>query len=138
MANPQQALWRAVVDQAIADASGRSNCKPFERTNARDWLLTPNRNFSYVCALADLEPDYVRKLAHKAIEANAHKVKAKPEPKPRPKRPRMPRGTLFEYNGRTMTLPQWAKEIGCSKQTLYWRITSGWTIERAISMQGTT
>jgi hypothetical protein len=132
MANPEQALWRAVIEQAIKDACGKL-CEPNDQRNARDWLLQPNRNFSQVCALADLEPDYVRKLAREAIEAYAHKINATAKREPKPKRARMPRGTLFEHNGRALTLPEWARQIGCSKQMLYWRIASGWTIEAALT-----
>ncbi|WJR76009.1 hypothetical protein [Bradyrhizobium sp. NP1] len=123
MAKPEQALWRAVIDQAITDASGKMKCKEFDRAQALDWLLKPNRNFNEVCALADLEPDHVRAAARKAIE------------KYRSKSPRKHSGAkLYEFNGRTLNIQGWVNEIGCSYSSLYARLVIlGWTIEAAVT-----
>lgn len=39
---------------------------------------------------------------------------------------------FIEFNGRTMTLSEWAKEKGFSTSTLYSRLERGWTIAAAI------
>lgn len=39
----------------------------------------------------------------------------------------------FEFEGRRLTLKQWAEEIGCGYDTLYNRlVTLGWSVEKAI------
>lgn len=41
---------------------------------------------------------------------------------------------LLTYDGKTMTLSQWAKEIGMNRSTLSHRINErGWTVERALT-----
>lgn len=37
------------------------------------------------------------------------------------------------YKGKTQTISQWANEIGINESTLRWRLSHGWTIEKAIS-----
>lgn len=131
MSNPEQALWRAVIAQAITDASGKGSlCSTYEQARAHDWLLIPNRDFSRACALADLEPDYVRAQARKAIAK--HGDIATPEPACKPTRQR---NKLYEFNGRSNTLTAWAAEIGCDYASLYRRVVvHGWTVERAASV----
>lgn len=59
-------LWRAVLMQSIAEASGRviSGETPRNRARiiaeARDYITLPNENFNTVCSLASLDPDAVR------------------------------------------------------------------------------
>jgi hypothetical protein len=69
---PEVALWRAVIAQAISDATapGRRYSKTSderladsERRRARRWLLGGCEDFREVCALALLEPDAVRDRA---------------------------------------------------------------------------
>ena len=68
-ARGEQALWIAVITQAITDA--RSNCKKSEsqyhKREAIDWLTGNGRDFVDVCLCAGMNPDYVRKNAKKAI-----------------------------------------------------------------------
>lgn len=40
---------------------------------------------------------------------------------------------LCEYNGKTMTLKQWAEEAGINYKTLHTRMSRGWTLERALT-----
>lgn len=40
---------------------------------------------------------------------------------------------LIEYNGKTMTIPQWAKWQGISEVTLRYRIKAGWNTEEALN-----
>ena len=40
----------------------------------------------------------------------------------------------FTYNGKTMIIADWAREIGCSRQALRYRLENGLTIEEAIKI----
>jgi len=42
---------------------------------------------------------------------------------------------ILEYNDKTMTIAQWAREIGITKGALKSRIERGWTVERALTTQ---
>ena len=41
--------------------------------------------------------------------------------------------TLWEYNGKTMTLAQWSRKTGLSSETLLHRKKAGWTIEEILT-----
>lgn len=41
---------------------------------------------------------------------------------------------IIEFNGRSQTLSQWAKETSLGKACLWGRIMSGWSIERALTV----
>lgn len=80
---PEVHLWRAVITQAIGDATlilhppkmteGKEKAFYFlekamkenirERDKARDWLLGNSRNFRTACEMAMLDPDAVREAA---------------------------------------------------------------------------
>lgn len=40
---------------------------------------------------------------------------------------------LLSFNGRSQTIAQWSDEIGINYMTLTWRISNGWSIERALT-----
>lgn len=40
---------------------------------------------------------------------------------------------ILEYNGKSQTITEWAREVGIKKQTLFRRINSGWSIEDALT-----
>lgn len=40
---------------------------------------------------------------------------------------------FYEYQGRSLTIPQWARELGFHKDTIWNRIKAGWTIEKALT-----
>jgi hypothetical protein len=84
--NSELHLWRAVVGQAMEDATGsvdrprstkpltpqqrrefetRRRVAVLERSRARDWLLHGGKDFQLVCHLAQLDPDAVRDKAQK-------------------------------------------------------------------------
>lgn len=65
----EQALWRAVITQALMDAGSRSIKREakFHRAQAIAWFSKRNPDFQLVCALAGLDMDYVFDRAHKAI-----------------------------------------------------------------------
>jgi hypothetical protein len=43
------------------------------------------------------------------------------------------RNKFIEFNGKTMTVSQWASSMGCAEQTLANRLKSGWPIEDALT-----
>lgn len=62
---PEQALWRAVIERAAIDANGRDRpCGNPDEARARRrayfWIKGDSEDFRTVCALAGLDPDYVR------------------------------------------------------------------------------
>lgn len=65
----EQALWRAVITQALMDAGSQSTKREakFHRAQSIAWFSKNNPNFQLVCALAGLDPNYVFERAHKAI-----------------------------------------------------------------------
>lgn len=40
---------------------------------------------------------------------------------------------MIDFNGKSMTLSEWASEIGVKPNTLLYRIKRGWTLDRALS-----
>ena len=68
----EQALWRAVITQALTDAGSQSIKREakFHRAQATAWFNKRNPDFQLVCALANLDLDYVFDRAHKAIRQN--------------------------------------------------------------------
>ncbi len=69
------ALCRAVILQAVVDASNTSNnaaSKQFEK-EALEWLFINNENFKEVCTSAGLEVDFVRLIASRMIALHKNK-----------------------------------------------------------------
>lgn len=68
----EQALWRAVIVQALMDAACGS--EKHEAVKARDealiWLRGTSEDFATVCYYAGYEPEFVRMLVKKALEKN--------------------------------------------------------------------
>ena len=122
MMNSEQELWRAVIRQALIDATGPKDT--LERKQAIDWLTKPNRYFAEACRLADFEPEYIRAKAKAVIESNANADGAARK---------SGRGKLIEFNGRTQTLTDWAREYAMPFNIVYVRVRSGWSIEQALT-----
>lgn len=68
------ALWKAVIMQALVDASSRSAKWEArqQKVEALSWLRGTSRDFITVCQLAEMDPDYVRKMARLALERGCH------------------------------------------------------------------
>jgi hypothetical protein len=68
----EQAMWRAVIVQALMDASSNSAKK--ENLQAKQealvWLRGNSADFATVCYYAGFEPDFVKMMARKALERN--------------------------------------------------------------------
>jgi hypothetical protein len=68
-AKGEQALWCAVITQAMIDATSNQR-KPeaiHQKMDATRWLTGNSPDFIEVCERAGLPPDYVRKRAKKAL-----------------------------------------------------------------------
>jgi hypothetical protein len=68
----EQSLWRAVITQALIDAGSNSQkmSHKVERARAISWLSSRSKDFMTVCALADLDPQYVFSKAKEAMARN--------------------------------------------------------------------
>lgn len=40
---------------------------------------------------------------------------------------------IISFNGKTMCMSAWAREIGIRTETLSWRLHNGWSIDKALS-----
>ena len=74
---PEAAMWRAVVTQAVLDASWKRTGKHenvrdnvVNRDKARAWLLGDSKDFRDVCFMAGYDPDAVRESAQRKDEAD--------------------------------------------------------------------
>lgn len=68
----EQALWTAVITQALMDASSgsaKSDARK-DKTRALHWLASADLDFQDVCDLAGLDPSYVTHRAQRALERN--------------------------------------------------------------------
>lgn len=125
----EQLLWRATIEQAIADV-----CSKAKDRIARDacaaahrWLFRPNADFDQVCALAGFEPDQVRRYASERLDGTANADAPKASAKPS-------RAWRLTFNGETRTLDEWADNLGINRNTLYARLTTlGWSVEAALT-----
>lgn len=45
----------------------------------------------------------------------------------------MQQRTLIKFKGRKMSIADWARELGMSRQTLHQRLRRGWTLRRALT-----
>lgn len=67
----EQAMWRAVIVQALMDAACGS--RKYEAQQARSealiWLRGTSHDFATVCYYAGFEPEFVRVLVKKAIDS---------------------------------------------------------------------
>ncbi|MGL9618307.1 hypothetical protein QRQ56_09920 [Bradyrhizobium sp. U531] len=81
-----KALWRAVVHQAITDAtqplSTVRRSVRLDQLRTREWLTQPNNDFEEVCGLAELDPGKVRKHVQPLIEAAAKNDQPMPQRTP--------------------------------------------------------
>ena len=69
-------------------------------------------------------------------EADAKKVEASKNKDNGPKEKKA-RGKLIEFNGKSMNLNEWAKELGMTRQTLYARLyIQNWDVEKAFTTPG--
>jgi hypothetical protein len=121
-------LWCAVLENAIQEASGIvvaefGSGRDLAVRRARDYLLKPNGDFNIVCSLAGLDPIAVRERLVKQLGRL-------PAPSPQPPK-RTTRCYLFE--GKSLTLTEWAAETGIPRAAIAARLELGWPLERALT-----
>lgn len=127
----ERGLWAAVLMNAIQDAEGNPKHKTgagaaAETSKARRWLTIPNKDFNEVCYLAGLDPVAVRERCQRMFpegEAVALTGKGRPGRSLR----------LYEYNGLSLSLPEWADRVGLSVPAIRGRMQRGMTFEQAIT-----
>lgn len=70
------ALRRAIILQAIIDASNTSNSKGARRMeqDAKKWLFDNSKYFANICLEADLDPGFVASIAKKVIKLHNDKL----------------------------------------------------------------
>ncbi len=125
-----QALWRAVVLQALTDATSTAtnDAAVRDRKAARNWLTWPchQRDFERVCALADLESDKVRAVARKLIsDASSDQTQSN--------RRGGTQAKTISFNNEELTVADWAARLGLSRAAIFARIKKGWSLERTLS-----
>lgn len=109
-----RALWLAVIQQQLEDATSYRSSGNNERQEARDWLLIPSTDFDDVCALAGVEPRDIRRIAQDRIDAyEAQPIKT--------------RVISITHEGVTRTIKEWAEITGLTVATIHGRRNSGWT-----------
>jgi hypothetical protein len=137
MVKGEQQLWCAVIEQALIDASSPlvpNRVKRFEQVRARDWFLGASRDFKKVCALAGMEWDRIRSVAIEKIEAaRPHDAPIKNHQRVALQKRRRNRAKLYEHDGCSLTVYQWAAKTGISINTISSRLKSGMTISEAIT-----
>lgn len=81
-----KALWRAVIQQAVTDAtlslSTKRRSVRLDQMRTREWLTEPNNDFEEVCGLAELDPIKVRKHVLPLIAKAAKNDQPMPERTP--------------------------------------------------------
>lgn len=123
-------LWRAVIQQAIADATNADRARQVERRQARAWFIDAGPDFEEVCALADHEPSQVRRVA---LEHIADVDRRRAAGLPRKEKPTRKQTALITHNGETLPLQAWSDRTGLRPCTIGWRLNAGWSVEEALS-----
>lgn len=125
----ERGLWAAVLMTAIQDAMGNvrgaKGSIDSETRKARRWLTVPNRDFNEVCYLAGLDPVAVRERCQRMFR-EGEAVVPSGAPRGRPLH-------LYEYNGESLSLPEWADRVGLSVPAIRGRLQRGMTFEQAIT-----
>jgi hypothetical protein len=133
-------LWRAVIQQAITDATlAPSLFTPAEEiAEARNWLTTDNPDKRLVCELAGVCPIRLKESALNLIaKVDSTGATRRTVRKPRAKNSGPYRSNAnvqrFTHDGRSLTLVEWEALTGINARTLRSRLSYGWTFEEAIT-----
>ena len=73
--SPERRLYKAILMQAIIDSSNTSNDRVPKKLEleAKNWIFGNSKYFREVCDKADMNPEYIMKIAKKAIKVNLEK-----------------------------------------------------------------
>ena len=120
--------WNAMMHRCYSPAS-----PAFPRYGGRGIFVT-ERWHDVRAFIKDLEPSYRERMSLDRIDNNGpyspENVRwASAETQSRNTR----RNRMLTHEGRTMTLFEWAYELGLKPGTLWKRIASGWSIEDALT-----
>ena len=135
-----QALWCEVLLQALTDGLNGLPAQDHvtgdsTELDARSYILVPNLDFEMVCQLAGAEPEAMRRdfrvrLARRD-PLNSHELWGNRRAANKPARKHVP---TYTYQGRSLTLREWAEISECSRELLMDRVNrQGWCIERALT-----
>jgi len=75
---PEQALWAAVITQAVCDLKG-NRTSPYaanEKLESYHWFKDSGASFNHVCQLSGLSSGYVQRLVKPLLKANKHFAEA--------------------------------------------------------------
>jgi hypothetical protein len=75
-ASSEVSLYKAIITQAIIDASNSSDECSAAKTielEAKDWLFNNSDDFNEICCRAEIEPSFVVKIAKDVIKLNRQK-----------------------------------------------------------------
>ena len=66
----EQALWRAVITQALMDASSKSKKMElkYEKSQSLCWLTSNSNDYRMVCDYAGFDPTYIREQSIEALK----------------------------------------------------------------------
>lgn len=130
-------LWRAVLMNAIAEASGKivsGGESPASRARiikeARDYVTIPNRDFDDVCVRTGLDPEAVREHVRKQLK---QLKQLEPIDAPIVKANRRTPAVAHTIGGRTMTTRQWAAHFGVSYNALNQQVFRLGSLEAAVA-----
>ena len=118
-------LWNAVIQQALADATSdrQTDNARLERSRARTWFETQSADFAEVCELAGFEPSQVRRVALDHIAAIDAGTRDKTFTR-----------KLITHDGVTLSVSEWSKRTGLTREALRNRIRAGWTDEQIVTL----
>lgn len=134
MLKGERQLWCAVIAQAIEDATAplsENIRRRKEQVRAREWFTIACEDFQRACDLAGYDPERIRVATVGLIDAVKHR-----DPKPRQQQPRLRTNVLHHYEGRSLTIQEWAAETGLNKHIFYAGIKRGKSIGRIINGRG--
>lgn len=138
MNTPEQAIWQTVLRQAVDDAiigvtgngeGGTRQSKIKATYDARAYFTKPDKDLAMICTLAGLDPTAVR-------EAMIKRIAEAPIPEDLftgSRRFNRSAASQITHDGTTRTLHAWAAITGIPASNLRYRISSGWTTERALT-----
>ena len=80
---PEKRLFIAVLSQAVHDAFS-AHVPPYEKTQARTWLMSNSKDFREICELSGSSSRYVlEKIRRRILEKNGWNVNISLRTKPR-------------------------------------------------------
>ncbi len=70
--SPEITLYRSIILQAVIDVSNNSFSKKavILEKEAKKWLFEDNEDFIDICNMAEVNKDYIRKIARDVVNIN--------------------------------------------------------------------